>query len=81
MLSSNEKYGHVFIHKNWPFDPRIGYLKHIDVAYAYEAKFDLMAELKVEFKDQVDDQDSLHLHYASWFHLFPMWKWLIHVKC
>ncbi len=63
MSSSNEKYGQIFIHKNWPFVLRIGYLKHIDVTYACEAEFDLMAKLKVE--DQVDDEDSLDLHCAS----------------
>jgi hypothetical protein len=39
-------------------------LKQIDVAYACEAEFDLMTELKVEFEDQVDDEDSLDLHCA-----------------
>ncbi len=64
MLSLNKKHGQVFVHKNWPFDPHISYLKQIDVAYACEAEFDLMTELKVEFEDQVDDEDSLDLHCA-----------------
>jgi hypothetical protein len=34
------------------------------VAFACEAKFDLMAELEVEFENQVDDEDSLDLHHA-----------------
>jgi hypothetical protein len=40
-------------------------LKQIDVAYACEVEFDLMAEFKVEFEDQVNDEDSLDLHCAS----------------
>jgi hypothetical protein len=40
-------------------------LKHIDVASTCEAKSDLMAELEIEFEDQVDDEDSLDLHCAS----------------
>ncbi len=33
----------VFVHKNWPFNSQFVYLKHIDVAFTCEAKFDLMA--------------------------------------
>jgi hypothetical protein len=40
-------------------------LKHIDVASTCEVEFDLMAELESEFEVQVDDENSLDLHYAS----------------
>jgi hypothetical protein len=39
-------------------------LKHIDVAFACEAKFDLMVELEAKFENKVDDEDSLDLHHA-----------------
>jgi hypothetical protein len=55
----------IFVHKNWPSNPQIGCLKHIDVTFACEAKFDLMAKLKVEFENQVNDENSLDLHCAS----------------
>ncbi len=54
----------IFVHKNWPYDPLITYLKHIDVTYACGVKFDLMAKLEVEFEDQIDNEDSLDLHRA-----------------
>jgi hypothetical protein len=37
-------------------------LKHTDVAFACEAKFDLIAKLEIEFENQVNDEDSLDLH-------------------
>jgi hypothetical protein len=39
-------------------------LKHIDVAFACEAKFDLMAKLEAKFENQVNNEDSLDLHRA-----------------
>jgi hypothetical protein len=41
----------IYFHTNWPYNPWIGCLKHIDVAFACEAKYDLMAKLEVEFED------------------------------
>jgi len=55
----------IFVHKKWPYNPWISYLKHIDVAFACETKLDLMAKLEVEFEDQVNNEDSLDLHCAS----------------
>jgi hypothetical protein len=55
----------IFVHKQWPSNLRIGCLKHIDVAFTCEAKFDLMAKLELEFEDQVDNENSLDLHCAS----------------
>jgi hypothetical protein len=40
----------IFVHKNWPFDPQIDYLKQIDVAFTCETEFDLMVELEAELK-------------------------------
>ncbi len=54
----------IFVNKNQPFDSRIGYLKHIDVALTSEVESDLMVELEAEFEDQIDDEDSLGLHCA-----------------
>jgi hypothetical protein len=53
-----------FVHKNWPFDSQISYLKHIDVASTCEVESYLMVELEVVFENQVDDENSLDLHYV-----------------
>jgi hypothetical protein len=39
-------------------------LKHIDVAFACEAEFDLMAKLEAKFENQVNNEDSLDLHHV-----------------
>jgi hypothetical protein len=43
----------------------IGCLKSIDVAFACEAKFDLMVELEVEFENQVNNEFFLDLDDSS----------------
>jgi hypothetical protein len=43
----------IFVHKNWPFDPRIDCLKQIDVASTCEVESDLMAKLEVELKTKL----------------------------
>jgi len=56
MSSSNEEYGQI----------NIGCLKHIGVTSACEVESNyLMVKLEVEFEDQVDNENSLDLHYAS----------------
>ncbi len=57
----------IFVHKNWPSNPWISYLKHIDVTSTCEAKPNLMAKLEVEFENQVDNEDSLDLPCVFYF--------------
>ncbi len=47
----------IFVH-NWPCD---FWLKPIDVAFACEGKYDLMAKLKANFENQVINENYLDL--------------------
>jgi hypothetical protein len=55
----------IFVHINWQFDMWIGCLKPIDVAFACEAKSDLVVELEVEFENQVNNEFFLDLDDSS----------------
>jgi hypothetical protein len=53
----------IFINKNWPSNPQIDYLlKLTDIASTCKVEPNLIIKLGVEFKKQVDDEDSLNLH-------------------
>jgi len=40
----------IFVHKNWPLDPWVGYLKSMDFALACEVDLELIVELEVNLK-------------------------------
>ncbi len=47
----------IFVHKNYPPDPWVGYLKSMDFALACEVDLELIIELEVEFEDEVEGED------------------------
>jgi hypothetical protein len=81
MSSSNEKYGKLIFVHNWSCDSWISCLKPIDLAFACEGKFNLMVKLEAKFKNQVINEDFLDLNDYLEFHMFPMWRWFVHVLC
>jgi len=51
LFSNRDMDSLIFVHKNWPSDPRTGCLKHIHVPSTCETKSNLMAKLEAEFED------------------------------
>ncbi len=47
----------IFVHKNWPFDLRVGCLKSFDLTIVCEAKFDFTKKLDAEFVDEVECEE------------------------
>jgi len=47
----------IFVHKNWPFNLRVGCLKPSNLAIICETKSDLTKELDVEFVDEVEHEE------------------------
>jgi hypothetical protein len=47
----------IFIHKNWPFDPRVGCLKPFDLVVIYEAKYGLTNELDAKFVGEMECEE------------------------
>jgi len=47
----------MFVHKNWPFNPCVGYLKPYDLVTICEVKFDLINELDAEFVDEMEHEE------------------------
>jgi len=52
----------IFVNKNWPCDPRFSYVKPTNFPFACEARSNLMAKPEVQFEDEVEGKDFLHLH-------------------
>jgi hypothetical protein len=46
----------IFVHKNWPPNPWVGYLKSIDFASACEVESKLVVELRAKFEDEVEGE-------------------------
>jgi len=58
MLNSNYKMNKlIFVHKNWPFNPHVGWLKPSNLVIVCEAKFDLIDELDAKFIDEVEHEE------------------------
>jgi hypothetical protein len=55
----------IFITKKWPFEPQIGYLSPINIAYACQVEFNLLTQLKAEFENQNEGKDILNFHDSS----------------
>jgi hypothetical protein len=47
----------IFIHKNWPSNPHVDYLKPSNLTIICEAKFDLTNELDAKFVDVVEHEE------------------------
>jgi hypothetical protein len=47
----------IFVHKNWPSNPHVDYLKPSDLTIICVAKFDLTNELDVEFVDVMEREE------------------------
>ncbi len=56
-LQTNKLDNLIFVHKNWPFDPRVGCLKPYDLATICEAEFDLTNELDAKFMDEMEREE------------------------
>jgi hypothetical protein len=65
----------MFVHKNWPIDSRVGYLKPTNFVTTYKVESKVMAKLEVEFENEVEGEDFLDLSKSIKSPIFHVWRW------
>jgi hypothetical protein len=51
----------IFVNKNCPLNPHIGYYKHPNLISAYEIEHDLTKELEAKFDDEMEHEEFLEV--------------------
>ncbi len=51
----------IFVNKNWPLNPLIGWSKPKDFATICEEEFEFLNEIDVEFKDDLEHKEFMDL--------------------
>jgi hypothetical protein len=64
----------IFVHKNWPFDSWVGYLKPTDFVTTYKVESKVMAKLEVEFENEVEGEDFFDLSKSIKSPISHVWR-------